>query len=102
MKHLAVFLMLMTAPAAAQEQAPSGYWRMAIDVDKPISVEATPDADLILKWGMADENCRGGGFDDLVKWEACGLRDAYGMLLTERGLCINGPLVTNKWEACES
>ncbi|UXN74514.1 hypothetical protein N8D56_05070 [Devosia sp. A8/3-2] len=93
MRALVVFCpALMAAPALADTGIPS-YGEGA--------AENITDRELIERWAAADEVCRGTYGSDIGMWEACGLREAYNVLLKGRKYCVYGPTVTNGWERCK-
>ena len=56
--------------------------------------------DLIVAWGQADEECRGGKPDSPDTAESCVEREVIQTDLEKRGYCLPGPTVTETWKPC--
>ena len=67
--------------------------------EMPKTDSMTP-RDLIVAWGQADEECRGGKPDSMDTAESCVEREVIQNDLEKRGYCLPGPTVTETWKPC--
>jgi hypothetical protein len=94
----ALILLLLTAPLSAQGL-------LLPDKDQSLGFEIA-DKDLLQKYGVANDDCRGGNPNTLDMYLACAKRDVLGEVMIQRNYCYGkkGDIgaVQMYWHKCTS